>query len=297
MIFTGPAETAQSPSVAMPQMDCSPQKVPQGIPTATRTREFPPSLTMRLSPSVREPPPVMTPERSQPRWYKRLNKYLEHGRQGLEGISLGPASVSIVIKIFKKFFCFLCHILTMPIHVWNRSIQSQEKEVGPMGHVYADTDRTTSPTQNTERCDDMKKMLKKVLCAGLLLAMSFTALSTQAFAYVPTYTNTYSFLYRKGLNSNEYVIENYVNKKSTGADQILIRSNVFQVETPACYITARCRNFTSNTTTISTAPSTVAIQYTGQESPKYGTNVVLYMALEEFGTSGSVKASGTVLAA
>ena len=37
-----------------------------------------------------------------------------------------------------------------------------------MGHVYADTDRTTSPTQNTERCDDMKKMLKKVLCAGLL---------------------------------------------------------------------------------------------------------------------------------
>ena len=169
--------------------------------------------------------------------------------------------------------------------------------MGPMGHVYADTDRTTSPTQNTERCDDMKKMLKKVLCAGLLLAMSFTALSTQAFAYVPTYTNTYSFLYRKGLNSNEYVIENYVNKKSTGADQILIRSNVFQVETPACYITARCRNFTSNTTTISTAPSTVAIQYTGQESPKYGTNVVLYMALEEFGTSGSVKASGTVLAA
>lgn len=168
--------------------------------------------------------------------------------------------------------------------------------MSPMGHIYADTDRTTNSTQNTEGCDDMKKMLKKVLCAGLLVAMSFTALSTQAFAYVPEFDSIYSFIYRPDLTSYEYVTENRVHTISTGADRIRIRSNVFQVQIPACYITAKCTNYSSNTTTIS-AVGTATIQYTGTTSPKNGATVWLYMALKDYGTSETVKATGSIFAA
>lgn len=168
--------------------------------------------------------------------------------------------------------------------------------MSPMGHVYADTDRTTNPTQNTERCDDMKKMLKKMLCTGLLLAMFFTALSTQAFASVAEFDDIYSFFYQSGLPLSHCVTENNVTTECTGADQIIIQSERFQVQVPGSYIKAWCSNFDTNTTTISTT-GTVALQYLdNSDMPRRGEIVYVRMSLINFDVSKNVRANGLISA-
>ena len=165
--------------------------------------------------------------------------------------------------------------------------------MSPMGHIYADTDRTTNPTQNTERCDDMKKMLKKVLCAGLLVAMSFTALSTQAFAY--NSTGNYSLVYSNSTSPQGYVLEQTFTLQSSGADRIIVRSDVFRVTMAACTVKVECTNRpTYNVAFISSAPGTATIEYAGDYSPKAGAYIVLHAYLENYIPSQYVRATGQI---
>lgn len=165
--------------------------------------------------------------------------------------------------------------------------------MSPMGHVYADTDRTTNPTQNTERCDDMKKMLKKVLCAGLLVVMSCTILPAQAANEDnPLFTDIYSFSYDYTNIPYYNVLRNRVVTECTGADKVLIRTDRFQVQVPAAYITVKCTSHDTNTTTISTT-GTVGLQYLeGGRMPRQGEPVTFQMNLMNYSTSRQVKANG-----
>lgn len=140
----------------------------------------------------------------------------------------------------------------------------------------------------------MKNVMKKMLCAGLLVAMSFTALSTQAFADIAEFNDIYSFFYQKGLPTYECVTENKVTTECTGADQIIIRSERYQVQVPGSYIKAWCSNFDTNTTTISTT-GTVALQYLyNSDMPRWGDIVYVRMSLINFDISKTVRANGLI---
>lgn len=162
--------------------------------------------------------------------------------------------------------------------------------------IPTDVHNNTNSTQITERCDDMKNVMKKMLCAGLLVAMSFTALSTQAFADIAEFNDIYSFSYQSGLPLYQCITENKVTTECTGADQIIIRSERYQVQVPGSYIKAWCSNFDTNTTTISTT-GTVALQYLdNSDMPRRGDKVLVRMSLINFDVSKTVRANGLISA-
>lgn len=144
----------------------------------------------------------------------------------------------------------------------------------------------------------MKNVMKKMLCAGLLVAMSFTALSTQAFAASSTDDDSqvdYSLVYSNSTSSSACIINKYFTLYSSGADQIRVQSNTFYAKMSGCYVMVECTNRpTYNSAFISSAPGTATIEYAGEESPKEGAKIELYVGLEHYIPSQYAKATGRI---
>lgn len=139
----------------------------------------------------------------------------------------------------------------------------------------------------------MKNVMKKMLCAGLLVAMSFTALSTQAFAY--NSTGNYSLVYSNSTSPQGYVLNQPFYLESSGADRIIVRSGVFRVTMAGCAVKVECTNRpTYNVAFISSAPGTATIEYAGDYSPKAGADINLCAYLENYIPSKYVKATGQI---
>lgn len=144
----------------------------------------------------------------------------------------------------------------------------------------------------------MKNVMKKMLCAGLLVAMSFTALSTQAFAASSTDDDSqvdYSLVYSNSTSSYACILNKTFILESSGADQIRVQSNTFYAKMSGCYVKVECTNHeTYNSAFISSAPGTATIEYAGDDSPKDGAEVHIYASLEHYIPSQYVKATGRI---